>query len=84
MKNLTRKEALTSLIVLPALASVATSAAFAADDSNGTKAQYKYQTKPKDGNQCSGCALFVAPGSCRVVKGKISPKGWCTLWAKKS
>lgn len=43
----------------------------------------KYQTDPKDGKQCDGCAQFVAPNSCKLVDGEISPTGWCLLWVKK-
>jgi hypothetical protein len=43
----------------------------------------KYQTDPKDGHQCDGCNFFVAPNSCKMVDGDISPTGWCTLWVKK-
>jgi hypothetical protein len=41
-----------------------------------------YQDTPKDGKQCDGCKLFVAPSSCKTVSGKISPSGWCKLWVK--
>ena len=41
-----------------------------------------YQDTPKDGKQCDGCKLFVAPASCKSVSGVISPKGWCKLWVK--
>jgi len=41
-----------------------------------------YQDSPKDGKQCDGCKLFVAPSSCKSVSGTISPKGWCKLWVK--
>ena len=41
-----------------------------------------YQGAPKDGKQCDGCNLFIAPGSCKSVSGAISPKGWCKLWVK--
>ena len=44
----------------------------------------KYQASPKDGKQCDGCNLFVAPSSCKSVDGTISPKGWCSLWVKKA
>ncbi|HEX7390398.1 MAG TPA: high-potential iron-sulfur protein [Acidiphilium sp.] len=53
-------------------------------------ASVKYQTSPKDGHQCDGCALFVpgasasANGTCKAVSGPISPKGWCTLWTAKA
>lgn len=79
----TRKEALRSLIVLPALAgalAMGTSVAQAADN----KAQFKYQDKPgKNGEKCSGCRFFKAPHSCSIVTGTISPTGWCIAWAKK-
>ncbi len=48
------------------------------DDSDGTKAQYKYIPKPGPGGKaCAACALFQAPSSCAVVKGKILPTGYC-------
>ncbi len=43
-----------------------------------------YQDSPKDGRQCEGCNLFVAPNACKTVKGEISPKGWCRIWVKKA
>jgi len=43
-----------------------------------------YQTTPKGDQKCEGCALFVAPGSCKLVAGDISPNGWCRLYVKKS
>ena len=47
------------------------------------KAMVQYQDKPKDGHQCSGCSNFVAPGSCKVVTGTITPRGWCSIWTPK-
>jgi len=43
-----------------------------------------YQDTPKDGRQCDGCSLFVAPNACKSVDGAISPKGWCKIWVKKA
>jgi hypothetical protein len=43
-----------------------------------------YQTTPKDDHQCDGCNFFVAPNSCKMVDGDISPTGWCALWVKKA
>ena len=43
----------------------------------------QYQDKPKDGHQCSQCLQFVAPDSCKVVDGKISPQGWCVAFVAK-
>ena len=42
----------------------------------------KYQPTPKDGKQCSGCNLFIAPNSCKSVAGDIAPTGWCSIWVK--
>jgi len=48
------------------------------------KAQAKYQDQPKGDQQCANCMHFIAESStCQVVEGKISPSGWCMLWAKK-
>jgi len=47
------------------------------------KAQAQYQDKPKSGQQCDGCAQFVAPASCKLVEGEIAPKGWCLFFAPK-
>jgi hypothetical protein len=43
-----------------------------------------YQSTPKDGLRCSNCAVFVAPSSCRLVDGTISPDGYCRFFVKKS
>lgn len=43
-----------------------------------------YQTKPSNGQQCSGCVQFVAPGACKIVSGTISPSGWCELYSPAS
>ena len=60
------------------------SAASAADDSNGTKSKFKYISKPgPKGQKCVGCSLFVSPAACTVVKGKISPKGYCIAFGLK-
>ncbi|MGD0188937.1 MAG: high-potential iron-sulfur protein [Roseiarcus sp.] len=48
------------------------------------QAAVSYQASPKDGKQCDGCNLFVAPNSCKSVAGTISPNGWCKLWVKKA
>ncbi|RBP14396.1 high potential iron-sulfur protein [Roseiarcus fermentans] len=44
----------------------------------------RYQATPKDGKQCSGCSLFVAPNACKSVDGSIAASGWCALWVKKA
>jgi len=48
-----------------------------------SQVQAQYQDKPKGDQKCANCMHFVAPNSCKVVDGTISPDGWCTLWVKK-
>jgi hypothetical protein len=43
----------------------------------------QYQEKPKGPQECDNCLHFVAPSSCKMVDGKINPKGWCQLYAPK-
>ena len=44
----------------------------------------RYRTTPNGKSQCSNCIQWQPPSSCKVVDGKISPTGWCTLYANKS
>lgn len=39
----------------------------------------------KPGSVCSNCQFFnAATGACSVFPGfSVSPKGWCSVWAKK-
>lgn len=85
--KLARGLALKALVAIPA----ALGAIFAARpaEAKGSKAQFKYQNMPKNGHNCAGCRFFVAgktataAGTCTLVAGPISPKGWCIAWAKK-
>lgn len=84
-QKISRKQILAGLIMLPAFAAVATTAASA----GSPKSAVQYQDKPKDGHACSGCKFFKAGktakanGTCSVVSGSISPNGWCVAWSKK-
>jgi len=49
-----------------------------------SKALAKYQDTPKGNQNCANCLHFVAAdNTCKVVEGKVSPQGWCQLWAAK-
>jgi hypothetical protein len=86
--DLTRKEALVQLVILPALAAglAAGTTAIARADS---RTDLKYQSTPKDGHECSACTLFApgksatANGTCKVITGPISPNGWCTAFSQR-
>lgn len=60
------------------------SAAQAAAPKKVSQASVQYQTQPKGEQKCSTCANFIAPNSCKLVDGQISPEGWCNLWVKKA
>ncbi|MGH7738112.1 MAG: high-potential iron-sulfur protein [Candidatus Tyrphobacter sp.] len=87
-KDMTRREALTGLIAIPALAGFVASTAGVAD-AKVSKTLEKYQTHPNDGHRCSGCRFFhagktaKADGTCTIVAGSISPDGWCQAYAAK-
>lgn len=44
----------------------------------------QYQDKPKGSQQCDKCSLFQSPDACKSVEGKISPQGWCAIFAPKA
>jgi hypothetical protein len=85
-KGLTRGKFVQATIVLPALLAAGALPAQA----KGSKAQFKYQTTPNSGHQCSQCTFFTAGssatanGTCKIVDGAISPKGWCTAFSAKT
>ncbi|MCS7204797.1 MAG: high-potential iron-sulfur protein [Leptospiraceae bacterium] len=45
---------------------------------------------PDPSKLCENCALYVLPegnspcGKCNLIKGPVSPKGWCTSWVPKA
>jgi hypothetical protein len=83
--RISRTEIISLIAGLPLAAATTGIASAAADDSGGTKKQFKYQTTAgPGGKKCSGCSLFQPPSSCSVVKGKISPNGYCIAWAPKA
>ena len=41
----------------------------------------QYQEMPKDGQECDKCVNWVAPNACKIVEGKINPKGYCIAFA---
>ena len=53
------------------------------------KSVAKYQDKPNGTQRCDGCIQFIpgkspsANGTCTIVEGDISPKGWCMFFAAK-
>jgi hypothetical protein len=46
-------------------------------------AMVQYQQTPKNKQECDTCLHWVPPDQCKMVEGKINPKGWCSLYALK-
>lgn len=51
----------------------------------------QYTDNSPDPNKlCQNCALYVLPegnspcGKCNLIKGPVSPMGWCTSWVPKA
>jgi High potential iron-sulfur protein len=85
MRETCNKSGVSRRAVILAAAGAAPLLALSGGEAQAKLAQtaVKYQPDPKDGHQCDGCNFFVAPNSCKMVDGDISPTGWCTLWVKK-
>jgi hypothetical protein len=83
--HLSRRTIISLIAAVPLGVVAASGIASATDDSGGTKAQFKYITKPgPGGKKCGMCAFFQPPSACSVVKGKIVATGYCTSFAPKS
>lgn len=86
--EITRGKFVAGALILPALAGLLLGETSTAQ-AKGSKAQFKYQNSPKNGQKCSQCKFFTpgktatASGTCSLVDGSISPNGWCIAYAKK-
>ncbi|MBV8738729.1 MAG: hypothetical protein JO007_16010 [Alphaproteobacteria bacterium] len=45
-----------------------------------SKAAVAYQDHPEGDKHCSKCRQFVAPDSCKVIDGLVSPQGFCRIF----
>jgi High potential iron-sulfur protein len=52
----------------------------AADGAKASKASVRYQDQPKGIQSCAICSLFLKPDGCKVVEGKVSEDGWCSVF----
>jgi hypothetical protein len=37
-----------------------------------------YRDHPNGQQRCEACAYYLPPIACRVVRGEVSPNGWCS------
>ena len=66
-----------------AAAIVGGAAAAARAQNKAKQSLVQYQEKPKGDQQCDKCLQWAPPDACKVVEGKINPKGWCALYVPK-
>ncbi|MCB1679965.1 MAG: high-potential iron-sulfur protein [Halioglobus sp.] len=60
----------------------ATGPLLAQESGTMSKEEAAYQDEPKNGQACSACVHFQpASNTCKVVKGSISPNGWCNQFS---
>jgi len=55
----------------------------AAAQQKTAKVDAGYQDHPNGSAHCELCTYYVAPVGCRVVRGEVSPNGWCGLFQAK-
>ncbi|HEX7388111.1 MAG TPA: high-potential iron-sulfur protein [Castellaniella sp.] len=85
LRQLTLMAGTAAALPLMGLLSSRSAAAETAD--KASKTAVKYQDHPDGTSFCANCANFIsgavagAPGTCLVVVGEISPKGWCLAYA---
>jgi len=56
----------------------------AAAQQKTAKADARYQDHPNGGAHCELCAYYQPPVACRVVRGEVSPNGWCGFFQAKT
>lgn len=84
-KALSRAELIGKLVAAPiAIGAFAALCAEADAAASITQKAAAYVTHPSGGKECSKCIQFVAPHSCKLVEGTISPTGYCKFFAAKS
>ncbi len=67
--------------VVGVLAASAWDGAKAQNDFKMTKKQAGYILRQKSSTEiCAQCIFFIAPNDCSIVRGPVSPHGWCKYY----
>lgn len=81
-----RKDFLAAIALLPAAGTFARPVPASAEEPTISKQSARYQGKPHGGQVCASCKYFSegkgknAEGTCDLVRGPISPQGWCIYY----
>ncbi len=73
----------TGAMLAAGVAGVAAASSARAEEEKIAQELVQYQNTPKDGQECDKCAQWVDPDACKIVAGKINPKGYCVAYAPK-
>ena len=63
------------------LAAAAVGVAGTAEAKMAQKGVQYVAKSPKPNMNCGNCASFLAPASCKIVDGVISPAAYCMVWS---
>jgi len=44
------------------------------------KLDARYQEQPHGAQHCALCQYYIEPVACKLVRGEVSPNGWCGLF----
>jgi hypothetical protein len=44
------------------------------------KLDARYQEHPHGTQHCALCQYYIAPVACKLVRGEVSPNGWCSFF----
>jgi hypothetical protein len=44
------------------------------------KLDARYQEHPNGTQHCALCQYYIAPVACKLVRGEVSPNGWCSFF----
>jgi hypothetical protein len=44
------------------------------------KLDARYQEHPNGAQHCALCQYYIAPVACKLVRGEVSPNGWCSFF----
>jgi hypothetical protein len=76
-KFLSRRSALASALGIVSSSTLSFNA-FAIDKLS--KVDVDYRDRPRGGERCDNCRVWLPPDACKSVEGTISSQGWCNIW----
>jgi len=44
------------------------------------KLDARYREHPNGTQHCALCQYYIAPVACKLVRGEVSPNGWCSFF----